>query len=190
MALKRIGFVASLAAVLLGSTSPLALAPAYANASAGAVAAPWQGEKVSGPLAGLIKKGLVSLAVAFTNVGAGIVTARMLQTGTAPKNIGWGIGTGAAAVTDTALGTESSPTTGGGRTVGTESAVTGSVTSDTYQVVGTVTAGGALAITEAGLFNAVSAGVMMIRAVFSAVNVALNDSIAFTFGLRFVPSVV
>jgi len=36
---------------------------------------------------------------------------RIIQAGTAPKNIGWGIGTTAAAVTDTALQTESAPTT-------------------------------------------------------------------------------
>ncbi len=188
--MKRIGLAASFAALLLGTASPLALAPAYANASARAIpaAAPWQGEKTSGPLADLIKKGLVSLATVFTNAGAAIVTNRMIQAGTAPKNIGWGIGAAAAAVTDTTLGTESAPTTGGGRTVGTESRTTITVTNDNYQVTGTVTAGGALAITEAGLFDAVTAGNMLIRSVFAAVNVALSDSIAFTFGLKFVPN--
>lgn len=137
----------------------------------------------------LIAGGLILLAVAFTNVGSAIVTNRMIQAGTAPKNIGWGTGTNAAAVGDTALQTEAAPTTSGGRTVGTESRVTTTQTNDTYRVVGTVTAGGTLAITEAGLFDAVSAGVMLLRAVFSAVNVASNDSIQFTFDLKFVPSV-
>lgn len=135
-----------------------------------------------------LRKGLTSLAVAFTNAGAAIVTNRIIQAGTAPKNIGWGIGTGAAVVGDTALGTESAPTTGGGRTVGTESRTTGSVTNDQYTVTGTVTAGSTLAITEAGLFDAVSAGNLLIRADFAAVNVVSGDSIAFTFNLRFVPS--
>src|SRR5262245_39276701 len=141
-------------------------------------------------LRGLIAAGLISLAVAFTNAGAAIVTNRIIQAGTAPKNIGWGIGTGAAAVGDTALGTESAPTTAGGRTVGTESRTTITVTNDNYQVVGTVTAGSSLAITEAGLFDALSAGNMLIRGVFSAINVVSADSIAFTFGLKFVPNVV
>lgn len=127
------------------------------------------------------------LAVVFTNAGAAIVTNRIIQAGTAPKNIGWGIGTGAAAVGDTALGTESAPTTAGGRTVGTESRTTVTVTNDNYQVVGTVTAVSSLAITEAGLFDAVSAGNLLIRGVFSAINVVSSDSIAFTFGLKFVP---
>jgi len=140
-------------------------------------------------LGDMIRKGLVALAVAFTNAGAAIVTNRMIQAGTAPKNIGWGVGTGAAAVTDSALGTESAPTTGGGRTVGTESRTTITNTNDNYQVVGTVTAGSTLAITEAGLFDAVSGGNMLLRGVFSAINVVSGDSIQFTFGLKLVPSV-
>lgn len=134
--------------------------------------------------------GIRLLAVAYTNAGLAITTNRFTQAGTAPKNIGWGIGTTAAAVTDTALVTESAPTTSGGRTVGTESRVTITVTNDTYQVVGLVTAGGALAITEAGLFDAVSAGNMLIRGVFSAYNVVSGDTITFTFQLKFVANVV
>ncbi len=134
-----------------------------------------------------IAAGLILLATVFTNAGAAIVTNRMIQAGTAPKNIGWGVGATAAAVTDTALGTESAPTTSGGRTVGTESRTTITNTNDNYQVVGTVTAAGTLAITEAGLFDATTAGNMLIRSVFTAVNVVSGDSIAFTFGLKFVP---
>lgn len=137
----------------------------------------------------LIATGLILLAVALTNVGTAIVTNRMIQAGTAPKNIGWGTGTNAAAVTDTALQTEAAPTTSGGRTVGTESRATTTVTNDTYRVVGTVTAGGTLAITEAGLFDAVSAGVIFLRAVFSSVGVGANDSIQFTFDTKIGASV-
>lgn len=130
------------------------------------------------------------MAVAFVNGGPAIVTNRMIAGGTAPKNIGWGTGTNAAAVGDTALQTEAAPTTAGGRTVGTEARTTITQTNDNYQVTGTVTAGSTLAITEAGLFDAVSAGNMLIRGVFSAVNVVSGDSIAFTFGLKFVPAVI
>ena len=135
-----------------------------------------------------VRKGLVMMLTAFTNVGASIVTNRIIQAGTSPKNIGWGVGTTTAAVTQTALVTESAPTTAGGRTVGTESRTTGAQTSDQYTVTGTVTAGSTLAITEAALFDAVTAGNMLIRSDFAAVNVVSGDSIAFTFNLRFVPS--
>jgi len=145
---------------------------------------------VGDALRGMIAAGLISLAVAFTNAGAAIVTNRMIQAGTAPKNIGWGIGTNAAAVTDTTLQTESAPTTAGGRTVGTESRTTITNTNDNYQVAGTVSAGSSLAITEAAILDAVTAGNLLIRGVFSAINVVSGDSIAFTFGLKFVPNVV
>lgn len=133
--------------------------------------------------------GLIAAANVFVNVGASIVTNRIIQAGTAAKNIGWGTGTTAAAVTDTALQTEVAPTTSGGRTVGTESRTTVTVTNDNYQVTGTVTQNqtGPVAITEAGLFDNVTAGNMLIHSVFSAINTLLNDSIAFTFGLKFVP---
>lgn len=140
-----------------------------------------------GTLRGEIRKGLTALATIFTNAGAAIITNRVIQAGTAAKNIGWGIGTTTAAVTQTALVTESAPTTAGGRTVGTESRTTVTNTNDNYQVVGTVTAAGTLAITEAGLFDAVSTGNMLIRGDFAAINVISGDSIAFTFGLKFVP---
>lgn len=135
-----------------------------------------------------VNKALKLLATVFTNAGAAIVTSRMTQAGTAPKYIGWGTGTNAAAVTDTTLQTEAAPTTGGGRVVGTESVVTTSVTNDTYQVAGTVTATGTLAITEAGEFDAPSAGNMLTHSVFPAINVNAGDSISFTFGLKFVPA--
>jgi hypothetical protein len=125
------------------------------------------------------------MATVFVNGGTAVVTNRIIQAGTAPKNIGWGIGATAAAVTDTALQTESAPTTSGGRTVGTESRTTTTVTNDTYTVTGTVTAGSTLAITEAGLFDNVTSGNMLIHSVFSAINVVSGDSIAFTFGLSF-----
>lgn len=136
----------------------------------------------------LVAAGVVALATAFTNAGAAIVTNRMIQAGTAPKNIGWGTGTTTAAVTQTALVTEAAPTTAGGRTVGTESRTTVTNTNDNYQVAGSVTAVSTLAITEAGLFDAMTGGNMLIRGDFAAINVASGDSIAFTIGLKFVPS--
>lgn len=137
-----------------------------------------------------LRAGIASLAVAFTNAGTAIIANRVIQAGTAPKNIGWGTSSTAPAVTDTALGAEAAPTTSGGRTVGTESRVTGTVTNDTYQVVGTVTAVSALAIVEAGLFDNVTAGNMLIRGTHGAYNVVSGDAITYTFQLRNVAAVV
>lgn len=127
------------------------------------------------------------MATVYVNGGPAVINNRVIQAGTAPKNIGWGTGTNAAVVADTALQTEAAPTTAGGRTVGTETRTTITQTNDNYQVTGTVTAGGALAITEAGLFDNVTAGNMLIRSSFTAVAVLSGDSIAFTFGLKQVP---
>jgi hypothetical protein len=187
---NRIGLVGGLVAALLASTSPLAYAgPAQAMASPAAAATPWEAAEagIVDALLGRIRGGLVHLATVLTNAGVAIITNRVIQAGTAPKNIGWGTGTTTAAVSQTALVTEAAPTTAGGRTVGTESRTTTTVTNDTNTWTGTVTAGGTLAITEAGLFDATSAGNMLIRGDFAAVNVVSGDSIAFTFGLKFVP---
>lgn len=142
-----------------------------------------------GRKAGLLG-GVIHALTAFTNAGTAVITNRIIQAGTAAKNIGWGVGVTAAAITQTALVTESAPTTAGGRTIGTESRTTATNTNDQYTVTGTVTAGSTLAITEAGTFDAVTAGNMLIRSDFAAVNVVSGDSIAFTFNLKFVSSAV
>ncbi len=181
-------FAMGLMASLLCASSPMALAGGgYANAAA--VAVPWS-PPASGSLSGLIKKGLVNLAVAFTNAGAAIITNRITQAGTAPKYIGWGTGTTTAAVGQTALVTEAAPTTSGGRTVGTESRTTVTNASDNYLVSGTVTAAGTVAITEVATFDATTAGNMNIRADFAANNLVAADAIAFAIGLKLVPSAV
>lgn len=159
------------------------LRPAFAHAAA--VPLP-PSVDILDPLLDGIRRGLKHLATVFTNAGTAIITNRIIQAGTAPKNIGWGIGTTTAAVAQTALVSEAAPTTGGGRTVGTESRTTVSVTNDNYQVTGAITAVSTLAITEAGLFDAVTAGNMLIRGDFAVINVASGDSVAFTFGLRLV----
>jgi hypothetical protein len=104
-----------------------------------------------GIVRGLIAGGIILLSTVFTNAGAAIVTNRIHHRRAPRPRISAGASAPRAQSTaDTALGTESAPTTAGGRTVGTESRVTTSITNDTYQVVGTVTAGSTLAITEAG----------------------------------------
>ena len=68
--------------------------------------------------------------------------------GMVPKYCAFGTGAGPADSTATALSTEVET-----RGTGTVSRVTQTVTNDTYQVVGTVTATATRAITECGLFD-------------------------------------
>lgn len=182
--MKRLAIIAALIA---STAQPTAYAGGSMHAAAIAAPAPeYQAERPG--IRDAVRGGIIKLATALTNVGVAVITNRIIQAGTAGKNIGWGTGTTTAAVTQTALVTEAAPTTSGGRTVGTESRVTTDQTNDTYQVAGTVTAGSTLAITEEGLFDATSNGTMLLRGDFSAVNVVSGDSIAFTNKIKFVPS--
>jgi len=90
-----------------------------------------------------------------------------------------GTGTTAAAVGNTALVTPI--TTGGGaRAAATVSRVTTDTTNDTARLVYTWTFSSSFAVTEAGAFNAASAGTMLNRQVFTAVNVLSGDSLQLT----------
>lgn len=86
-----------------------------------------------------------------------------------------GVGTTAENVSNTAM-----ETTDG------ESRVTGSQTegsANVYVSVGTISYTTTKAITEHGVFNDVSAGTLLDRSVFSAINVVNGDSIQFTYSL-------
>ena len=85
-----------------------------------------------------------------------------------------GVGTTAENASDTAIET----TDGESRATGTqtESAATA------YRSVGTISYTSSKAITEHGLFNDSSAGTLMDRTVFSAVNVVSGDSIKLILG--------
>src|SRR4030095_14484413 len=131
-------------------------------------------------------------ATAITNTGVAIQAKRMVgatPTQAEPKFIGMGVGaTGAARtalVGDTALTSEVES-----RSTGVASTVTTTVTNDTYQCVGTVSATAARAVDEAGLFDSgtTGAGNMMISATFAVQNLANGDSIQFTFKNKFVPN--
>jgi hypothetical protein len=91
------------------------------------------------------------------------------------KYIGWGTGSGQG-VTATDLATAAAE----GRTSGTVSAQTTTTTGDTYRVAGSITAGGARAITEVGVFDAATGAVLRIYGDFSVINLASGDSITFT----------
>lgn len=87
-----------------------------------------------------------------------------------------GTGTTAEAAGDSALVTKVET----GRATGTQ---TEGASANIYRSVGTISYTGTRAVTEHGLFNASSAGSLMDRTVFSAINVVNGDSIQFTYEL-------
>lgn len=99
----------------------------------------------------------------------------------------WGTGSAAAASANVVTTT----TTTEARVAATMSQQTVTVTSDTLRAVGTITAAGARAITEVGLFDAAGTGSpptggnMDIYGDFSVINLASGDSIAFTINTTF-----
>lgn len=120
--------------------------------------------------------------IGVTNSGKDYITGLIKQTNnTEPSYVAIGTGTTAFAATQTALVTEVET-----RTNGTTSQATTTTTNDTYRSVGTVTAGTARTVAEAGLFTASSAGTMVVRTEFSGATVALaiGDSIQLTFEIR------
>lgn len=123
-----------------------------------------------------------------TSAGKAAVASRINGSGAEPlfDKIGWGTGTTSPVIGDTTLQTE--VTTSGGAASGvhvvsaaTVSRVTTTVTNDTAQHVGTVTAAGTIAITESGVFNLATNGVLLARQTFTAINVVSGDSIQFTW---------
>ena len=121
------------------------------------------------------------MATVLVNTGKAIVTNYLAGgAATQPKYIGWGTGAGTAAITDTTLFTEN-----GSRTTGTASQVTTTTTDDTFQVVGTLTAGSGLTITNAGTFDAAVAGNLFVKGDFTGLALASGDSIQFTIKTQF-----
>ena len=123
-----------------------------------------------------------SWATVFADAGKAIVANRILAAGTEPNRIAWGTGAGTAVVGDTTLFSESADET---RATGSSSRVTVTITNDTYQVTGTMTAvTSPKTITNAGLFDAASGGNMLIKGDFTGIPLGVGDSIAFTIRLR------
>lgn len=121
------------------------------------------------------------MATLLVNTGKAIVTNYLAGgAATQPKYVGWGTGAGTTAATDTTLFTET-----GSRVAGTSSQQTTSTTNDTYQVIGTLTAGSSLTITNAGLFDASSSGNLFVKGDFTGVALTSGDSIQFTFKTQF-----
>ncbi len=90
-----------------------------------------------------------------------------------------GTGAIAEAIADTALGTQI-----GSRVSGTQGE---GASTNIYQTVATLAYTATLAITEHGIFSALTAGTLLDRSVFTSINVVSGDSIQFTYELT-VPS--
>ena len=106
-------------------------------------------------------------------VGKNFIASRMKDaTATAMTHMAIGSGTTAAAVGDTTLGTE----------LGRVALTSTTVTANAVAYVATFPAGtGTGAVTEAGLFNASSAGTLLCRTVFSVINKGAADTLGITW---------
>lgn len=85
-----------------------------------------------------------------------------------------GTGAGAEAIGDTALTTEVES-----RVAGTQSNPSGNV----YRTVATITATATRAVVEHGIFTASSGVTLWDRSIFTVINLAIGDSIQFTYNL-------
>lgn len=117
----------------------------------------------------------------LVNTGKAIVTNRLKAGGTEPNYVAWGTGAGTAALTDTTLFTEASEA----RVAGTSTQQTTTTTSDTYQSVGTLVANAGKTITNAGLFDASTAGNLFMKGDFTGLALLTGDSIQFTMQVQF-----
>ena len=117
----------------------------------------------------------------ITNTGIAEVAGLINEATTGGfKWIAIGTSTGAATATNVGLSAE---LTGASfaRHAATCSRVTTDTTNDTAQLVYTFTAAATAAVTEAGIFDASAAGIMLARQVFSPKNMEANDSLAVTY---------
>ncbi len=127
------------------------------------------------------------MAALVTNAGFANLAAAWNAYTSRPVYLQWGVGTGQAATDNTVADTTG---TTEARTSGSSSVVTTTVTNDTYQVTGTITAIGTPTITEVGLFDAAGSGGpptggnMDVYGSFTGVALGVGDSIAFTVKVK------
>lgn len=113
----------------------------------------------------------------IVNTGLSITTNRLRGLGTEPKFAHWGTGTTAPNGANTTLEAPAPEA----RVDGTSSQQTTTTAGDTYRVVAALIATAARAITEAGLFDALTAGNLFFRGTFPVLNLGVNDSLTLTF---------
>lgn len=130
------------------------------------------------------------MASLVPSVGKAVISGRMIGTSPTqaePRYIGWGTGAGAGSASSTDLSTPATEA----RATGTSSQFTTSVTNDTHQVVGTLTANANKTITNVGIFDAAGTGSPpsggVLYAIFDGLSQALNsgDSIQMTARIQF-----
>lgn len=121
----------------------------------------------------------------ITNKGHAGANGRMSNQGSYGvfSTLAIGVGTTAATISDTALGSES--TTGGAARVvaATISQVQTNVANDTTQLVKTFTITATLAISEEGIFDTATAppsGNLLAKQVFATINVSTGDTLTIT----------
>lgn len=121
---------------------------------------------------GLVKQTLHVPNLVVT-VGKNYIASRIVGTASSiMSHMSIGTGTATPAAGDTTLGTEA----------GRVSLASGTASTNTVTYTASFPAGtGTGAITEAGVFNAASAGTMLCRTTFPVVNKAAGDSIAITW---------
>jgi len=112
----------------------------------------------------------------IVDTGLNFICDRMKDDETAMTHMALGSGTTAAAAGDTALGSQ----------LGSRVSLTSSTVTDNQIVyVCSFPAGsGTGAVTEAGIFNAASAGTMLCRVVFSTVNKSADDTLQITWTIQ------
>lgn len=117
------------------------------------------------------------------NLGMAFITGRMLNaTAAVMSHMAVGTNATAAAAANTALGAEV-----GRVALSSSTQVTTTVANDAVQYVGTFGPGvGTGALTEAGIFNAASAGTMLARTTFAVVNKGALDSLSITWKVTIV----
>ena len=118
------------------------------------------------------------MAVFYTTVGKEKVVDRVdgTQAGSNVDYVAQGTGAGAASVASTTLSTEA-----------TEARVSGTKSQpavDKNRWVATIVANGTKTITNAGVFDASTAGNLLVIVDGLSIAVVLNDSIQFTFDLQ------
>lgn len=124
------------------------------------------------------------MATVLTNLGKAAVTGLLSALASAtPAYSGWGTGAGTAAITDTALFTESADEARAATTLTQQTTTT---TNDTLRATATMTcAVSGKTITNAGLWTASSGGSLLFHGDFTGVVLAVSDSISFTYNIQF-----
>ena len=133
----------------------------------------------------VVNLGLISTRV-VTDTGVGYIVDAFQNLVEAEnmKFHGFGTGTTAEAASQTALVTELTTQYATDNTRPTGSTTEGA-SGNIFRSVGTLSPDASVAITEHGIFSASSAGVMLDRSLFSAINLVSGDSLQTTYDLTF-----